>query len=88
MKRGIDIIRAMLKVDRIAEEEAARPKQPLPCQVIIGDNAKLAYLREYNCEFQEAVNRGARVPGSLFRDMVQNTPMEVIESETFKKDEL
>ena len=60
-KKGITIIRRMLKVDRLAEEEEQRPKQPLPCRLIIGDGAKVKYLQD----FQKAVNRGARVPDDL-----------------------
>lgn len=63
MKRGIDIIRAMLKVDRIAEEEAARHKQPLPCRVLYGEGAGEKLLGPE--EFQRAVCRGAKVPYEL-----------------------
>lgn len=61
-KRGITIIRHMLKVDRIAEEEATRHKQPLPCQVIIGEGVKNPLFGE---DFQRAMCHGAKVPYEL-----------------------
>ncbi len=77
-KKGIRIIERMLKVDKRVEEDTQFIKLP-PCKVIYGESVVSKFLRD--------VNRGARMPGSLFRGMVRNTPMEVMKSETFKKED-
>ncbi len=61
-KKGITIIRRMLKVDRRAEEDSQRHKQSLPCKLYFGESIVAKYL----CmDFQRAVNRGAKVPDDL-----------------------